>query len=188
MKRISAWLAAALTTAALALIPTGTANAATCWDTFHARPTGTGWVSDPCASRDYNDGIVTASVRVQHFWSQTGGPHITDIRGTYTICNYQAVRVSADAVALHRRSDGAEYASSIQGQQVSTGCATMVTVSKSARGCGATDAPAGPNAYQSYTEARGAALVGQTLYREPPSGYHSTASSYYLTVTAGAAC
>lgn len=164
-----------------------------CQTEFHARPTSTGWFSDPCATQDYpNDGFVSAAVRVQHFWSMSGGAHITDIRGTLTICNGEPAtiaRVSADAVALHKRSDFAEYASSNQPQQVSSNCATMLTVSKAVRGCGAADHPLGPNAYASYTEARGGSrTVDGTLAREPNAGYYTTPSSYYLTVISGAAC
>ena len=115
MRRVLLVLAAALMAAVpLAGFTGGTASAADCWHTFHARPTGTGWVSDPCAQRNYSDGFVTAAVRVQHWWSQSGGAHIEDIRGTFTICNdnpNDVMRVSADAVALHRRTDCAEYAS-----------------------------------------------------------------------------
>jgi len=202
VKRFKAVAVAALT-AGLALVPVVVAGPAsagggpraaalqTCQTTFHARPTSSGWVSDPCAAEDVADPYTTRAVRVQHYWSMSGGAHITDIRGTYTICNRtpaSIARVSADAVALHR-DDGVEYASSIQPQQVSSGCATMITVSKSVRGCGATDSPIGSQAYTSYTEARGSARTTDgLLLRVPTGGYDTTPNSYYRTVAAGAAC
>lgn len=168
------------------------AQVLSCQQTFHARPTTTGWKSDPCASRDYTDEVFSDnSVRVQFFWDMTGGAHITDVRGTFTICNNgNAARVSADAVALHKRSDGSLFASSLQPQQVSSSCATMLTASKAVRGCGDQANPAGPNAYALYTEARGSARnTDDTLYPQPLTfDYFTTPSSYFIAVIAGAAC
>jgi hypothetical protein len=185
--------ALALTLPFLLALGGGTANAADCYHTFHARPTAPGWYSDPCGAKDYSsDGFVTAAVRVQFFWETAGGPHITYVRGTQNECLVATTignRVRAEATALHRVSDFAEYASSIQGTIETSNCAMQITVNKAVRGCGSTDAPIGTHAYQSYTEARGSFVGsdGRTV-REPATGYFTTPFTYFRSVTAGAAC
>jgi hypothetical protein len=192
MRRIFASVTAALIlSVSLIGLNVGTAQAADCWSTFHARPTAAeaGVNNDPCSNVTVNTGNGWfANLYVQHFWSASGGMHITDIRGVMTVCASGSNIASVDARDLKLgRYDppGGLIATQLSGTIHSTSCATMITPWKSARGCGGWDAPQGPNAYRAWVH-------GYWSVNTPISqgGTIDAVShpSYYATVVGGAAC
>jgi hypothetical protein len=168
----------------------GTAQAADCWSTFHARPTATGTYADPCSTYTVNTGNGWSTVlQVQFFWDMSGGAHITDVRGLMLVCatGSNIASVGSNALDLGKVAPASGiYASSTQAPATSTSCVTMVTPYRAARGCGDRVHPSGPNAYSSRVH-------GYWHVNAVGGGTGGTIDdismkTYFVSVIAGAVC